>query len=194
VNWLAHLLLAEPTAVDRVASLIPDLLPMTQWRELAPPFQIGIERHRQVDSFTDKHPIFRRSVARIESPYRRFGAVYIDVFYDHMLTVHWQYYAQCELNEFIEHVYASFDECRDHLPSDTNRVLRLMRAGAWLTSYGDLEGITTTLQRMSHRLRRPFDLAGGVAQLEQHYADLQQDFHEFFPELMQQFSVNNISH
>jgi acyl carrier protein phosphodiesterase len=189
MNWLAHLFLAEPTSIDRVASLIPDLMPMTHWRELPAPFQPGIERHRQVDAFTDRHPIFRRSVARLQPPFRRFGAVYTDVFYDHMLTVHWQHYTAIDLDEFIDQVYASFNECRDHLPSDTSRLLQRMRLGAWLQSYGDMPGIRLTLERMSHRLRRPFDLAAGVDQLETHYVDLQQDFHEFFPELLQQFNI-----
>jgi len=62
-----------------------------------------------------------------------------------------------------------------------------MRAAAWLTSYGELDGVRITLQRMSQRLRRPFDLASGVDQLERCYDDLRDDFLEFFPQAIQRF-------
>jgi acyl carrier protein phosphodiesterase len=192
MNWLAHLLLADPTPIDRVASLIPDLLPMQQWRELAPPFQAGIERHRQIDIYTDKHSLFQRSRSRLQSPYRRYGAVYIDLFYDHFLTIHWQQFAKQDFNEFLAGVYAAFDECRDQLPSDANRVLQRMKLSGWLETYGDIDGLRQTLERMSHRLKRPFELAAGIVQLEANYQALQQDFHEFFPELIRHLNIEHL--
>ena len=189
MNWLAHLLLADPQPAHRVGSLLPDLLPIAQLRELPPSFQAGIERHRQIDAFTDKHPLFRRSVARLQPPYRRYGAVLVDIFYDHLLTAHWRQFARVDLGEFTREVYAAFDECRDHLPNHAYRILNQMRVSGWLESYGDVDGIRLTLARMSRRLRRPFDLAGGTDQLEAYYSGLRADFLEFFPAIARQFNA-----
>ncbi len=193
MNWLAHLLLAEPTPAFRVGSLLPDLLPITQLRDLPEPFQQGIARHRQIDAFTDKHPVFRRSVTRMQPPFRRYGAVLTDIFYDHMLTVHWHRYTDVSLRDFTNDVYAAFDECRDHIPSASYQVLRRMRAGVWLESYGDVDGVRITLQRMSARLRRPFDLAAATVELEAHYDALRDDFLEFFPQAMAQFNAQLVN-
>lgn len=71
MNWLAHLLLSEPPPTLRVGGLLPDLVSAAVLENLPMEFQRGIERHRQVDAFTDSHPIVRRSVQRI----RRYGGL-----------------------------------------------------------------------------------------------------------------------
>jgi acyl carrier protein phosphodiesterase len=187
MNWLAHLVLAEPEPMSRVGSLLPDLVPIAHLRDLAPPLQAGIQRHREVDAFTDQHPVFRRSVARLEPPFRRYGAVLIDIFYDHLLSSSWSTYSRITLDQFLTSAYADFDMCRDHIPSSAYVTLRRMRAANWLGSYGDIAGIRATLDRMSQRLRRPFDLGGGVVALEHHYANLHQDFTDFFPAILARF-------
>jgi acyl carrier protein phosphodiesterase len=189
MNWLAHLRLSNPDPMFRVGSLLPDLLPIADLRQLPAPFQDGIVRHRQLDAFTDSHPIFKRSVARLNPPYRRYGGVLTDIFYDHLLTQHWAEYSPIALPEFLAEAYASFDECRDHIPTDAYALLRRMRTGNWLSSYGDIEGVHVTLQRMSLRLRRPFDLGGATVELERNYEALHQDFTEFFPQALARFAT-----
>jgi len=173
----------------RVGSLLPDLLPSAELRAMPPPFQEGIARHRQIDAFTDSHPAFKRSVARLQPPYRRYGGVLMDIFYDHLLTRRWSEYSNVDLQTFLTDAYGAFDECRDHIPSNAYVVLRRMRAGNWLGSYGEIEGVRITLQRMSQRLRKPFDLAGGTVELQRNYDALHQDFADFFPQAMARFGV-----
>jgi len=187
MNWLAHLALSDPTPTFRVGSLLPDLLPIAELRALPAPFQDGIAQHRQIDAFTDSHPAFKRSVARLQPPYRRYGRVLMDIFYDHLLTQRWNEYSNVDLQDFLADAYAAFDECRDHVPSNAYAVLRRMRTGNWLGSYGDIAGVHLTLQRMSQRLRRPFDLAGGTVELQRNYDALHQDFAEFFPQAIVRF-------
>ena len=47
-----------------------------------------------------------------------------------------------------------------------------------------MEGIETTLRRMSRRLRFPFDLAASVKVLEAQYEGFREDFEGFFPEVV----------
>jgi acyl carrier protein phosphodiesterase len=171
----------------RVGSLLPDLLPIAELRQLPAPFQGGITRHRQLDGFTDSHPVFKRSVARLNAPYRRYGGVLVDIFYDHLLTQRWAEYSDTPLPEFLTDAYAAFDECRDHIPSNAYSLLRRMRAGNWLNSYGDIDGVRVTLQRMSQRLRRPFDLGSATVELERLHESLHEDFAEFFPQAAARF-------
>jgi len=194
MNWLAHLVLSDPAPMFRVGSLLPDLLPIADLRELPTPFLEGVQRHRQIDAFTDAHPAFKRSVARMQPPYRRYGGVLVDIFYDHLLTRQWNDYSATALPDFLTDTYAAFDECRDHIPSNAYAILRRMRAGGWLNSYGDIEGVRTTLQRMSQRLRRPFDLAAATTELERNYDALHQDFAEFFPQALARFKSPTIAH
>src|SRR5688572_426656 len=100
MNWLAHLLLSEPTPEFRIGNLLPDLLPASELQTLSPIFRRGVECHRRIDAFTDTHPVFRRSVARLVPPHRRFGGVLIDLFYDHFLATNWRQYSPIPLDEF----------------------------------------------------------------------------------------------
>jgi acyl carrier protein phosphodiesterase len=187
MNWLAHLVLSESSPAFRVGNVLADILPITELRQLAPPFQPGIARHRAIDSFTDKHPTFKRSVSRLDPRFRRYGAVVMDIFYDHLLTASWNEHVDTRLDEFVEAFHNDVEKCRDDIPANAYAILRHMRAGEWLTSYGDADGVRLTLNRMSRRLRRPFDLGSAADELPRHYDDLTHDFAEFFPQIRRQF-------
>ena len=188
MNWLAHLVLSKPEPAFRVGNVLADILPITELRQLPEPFQAGIARHRAIDSFTDKHPIFRQSVARLDPRYRRYGAVAMDIFYDHLLTTQWPHYSDKQLHEFVSQFHADVAACRDAIPANAYAILQRMRTGEWLTSYGDIDGVRLTLDRMSMRLKRPFDLGSATDELERHHTVLERDFADFFPQIMMQFA------
>src|SRR5687767_5374896 len=100
MNWLAHLLLSEPTPAFRLGSILPDLVSSPLLADMPSKFQRGIQRHLQVDAYTDSHAIFRRSVQRLNPPFRRFGGILIDVFYDHFLSLDWHSFSHTPLPEF----------------------------------------------------------------------------------------------
>lgn len=190
MNWLAHLLLSEPTPAFRLGGILPDLVSAKELANLPSEFQSGIQRHRQIDAYTDSHRIFRRSVQRLNPPFRRFGGILIDVFYDHFLSREWRSFSDTPLPEFVSEFYASFESHRAELPPDAYARLKQMQAGNWLCSYGDISGVAHTLQRISSRLSRPFDLAPSISILERDYESLHEDFVIFFPELRERVRSN----
>ena len=146
-------------------------------------FQPGIARHHAIDRFTDSHPAVARSIQRLDSRFRRYGGIIIDVLYDHFLARDWPLYSAESLSYFTQDFYASLDEFRDWLPADAFAVLEKMKAGDWLGSYAHLEGISQALKRIGARLLRPIDLAESLSLLDSSYDALLEDFQEFFPEL-----------
>lgn len=184
LNWLAHAFLSEPTPAFRLGNLLPDFLNATELAALDPRFQSGIARHRWIDGFTDRHPVVRASVQRFLPPYRRVAPVLVDVFYDHFLSASWPQYSRQPLSAFVSEVYQSFAPHQMHLPEWFGPVWRQMQVEDWLGSYQDFAGLERTLGRMERRFRRRVDLVGGLAELKRHYAALQTDFQQFFPELL----------
>jgi len=184
MNWLAHFLLSEPTPGFRVGSILPDLVRTTSLGVLPPDVQLGIERHYRVDRFTDSHPIVRRSISLFPSNLRRYAGVLVDIFYDHVLAREWGLFSSVPLGKFMTEVYASFELCRDDLPSEANLRLGQIREGDWISTYQDVSGIAEALRRMRGRLRRPFDVAGAMRVLEEHYEAFRLDFNVFFPEVI----------
>ena len=188
MNWLAHLVLSEPEPAFRVANVLADLLPIGELRQLPPEYQAGIARHRAIDSFTDSHVVFRRSVARLDAPFRRYGGVIMDIFYDHLLTDSWAEHNPVALHEFVERFHDDVESCRDSIPAGAYTILHRMRIGAWLQSYGDMDGVRVTLNRIAKRLRKPVELGAATAQLADRRRELRADFDEFFPQIRARFA------
>jgi acyl carrier protein phosphodiesterase len=183
MNWLAHALLSERTSTYRLGNLLPDFLNATELGQVDQAFLPGVLCHRRIDSFTDQHSVVRRSVRRFAPAYRRVAPVLVDVFYDHFLSTDWARYSPQPLEEFVGEVYQAIEAHRFQLPESIWPPLQRMCAEDWLGSYRDRAGLRRTLERMERRFRRRVDLVGGLADLGQHYAALQEDFREFFPEL-----------
>ena len=187
MNWLAHLLLAEPNPEARLGNLLGDLVKGKQRQALNINLQRGLECHQAIDIFTDKHPIVKCSKQRIDSEYRRFAGILIDVFYDYILASNWQDYSSVPLTEFTSTIYASWSSHLSTLPPYPQGVICRLIAEDWLSSYSTLEGVEQTLARISYRLNRRtlrnYDLTPTIAQLTSNYLLLEQDFQQFFPQL-----------
>ena len=116
MNYLAHLLLAEPTDDSRLGGLIGDFMRGHELVEFAPGVQDGILRHRRIDRVTDAHPVFRRSRQRLGSTLRRYSGVVIDVAYDHFLAVSWDRWHGDALGDFARACYRLLERRRAELP------------------------------------------------------------------------------
>jgi acyl carrier protein phosphodiesterase len=116
--------------------------------------------------------------------FRRFGGIFVDIFYDHFLSREWPSFSATPLPVFTHEVYACFARHRHEIPAEAYLHLERMKAENWLSTYGDLHGVVTTLGRIGLRLRRPMSLVEGAAILEADYAGFAADFRAFFPELM----------
>jgi acyl carrier protein phosphodiesterase len=143
-----------------------------------------VQQHRRIDAFTDSHPIFRQSVARVTPEFRRYGGILVDIFYDHFLSRQWHVLSATSLSDFTGGIYASFETHRCEIPPEAHVPLERMKAENWLCAYGDFDGVSTTLGRIASRLRRPVPLANAISVLESDYAGFHDDFAAFFPELV----------
>jgi acyl carrier protein phosphodiesterase len=183
MNWLAHLYLSDNNAPFRVGNLLPDLISPSQLANLPEHFQRGIRQHRSIDVFTDAHPRVKSCVRRFPSPYRRFGGILTDVYFDYFLARDWSNYSSMPLPDFIAGFYCDIETCVPELPLEAVHRLHRIRDENWLATYPTLAGITDILARISHRFRRPFDLTGSLPVFQNHEPDFVDDFQSFFPEL-----------
>ena len=70
------------------------------------------------------------------------------------------------------------------LPERLQRVANSMIEFDWLGSYAHLESIDTALNRLSQRLRRGDALVGSAEELRQNYAEMENDFRRFLPDVV----------
>ena len=188
MNWLAHIFLAEPNAESRLGNLLGDLVKGKERENLNICFQRGLKCHQAIDRFTDCHSMVKASKQRISPEYRRFAGILVDVFYDHFLAKNWDKYCSTSLDLFTAEVYNSWQNYVDTIPLSARQVIIHLIAEDWLGSYYSLSGVEDSLKRLSGKLTRRrnklYNLNPAIAELDLHYTELEQDFNQFFPELI----------
>lgn len=184
MNYLAHLYLSEDSDAALIGNLMGDFVKgRPETLPYPAPVTRGILLHRRVDTFTDQHPTFLTSRARLEPPYRRFAGIIIDLAYDHFLARNWSRYSDIPLAAFAARAYEALAKHHDQLPPRLRRISPLMREQDWLTAYRELTNVERSLAGIARRLSRPTPLAEAGPQLRVHYEALASDFHAFMPEL-----------
>lgn len=187
VNFLAHLHLAEPTAAGWIGSLAPDLLRGPALRACDPALRPAIDQHRRVDRFTDTHPLFARTRARLAPAHGRFAGILVDIFYDHVLARDWPAYDDRPCDAFINEVHAAFADHTNLVPPAMRPIVERMRQQRWLECYATVEGIASVLARMerrfSERFARRVQLACATRELVNQRHLVTADFAAFYPQL-----------
>lgn len=189
MNYLAHLHLSGSKPGELLGSLYGDFVKGPLQGRWPADVEAGIRLHRQIDVFTDSHPVVLQAKQRFPRERRRYAGILIDLFFDHCLAANWHSYADVPLEAFTSRVYRILRE-ETELPGTLAMIAPRMAAQDWLGSYRDFAVMEQVVAGMCRRLSRPEGLAGGAAELEQLYVPLLQDFRAFYPEL-QAFARTN---
>jgi acyl carrier protein phosphodiesterase len=185
MNYLAHTFLAGDSDESIVGSLLGDFVKGRPANRYRGQIAAAIIHHRKVDSFTDTHPVARRSRRRFSPRRRRFAGIIVDVCYDHFLARHWPHYSLEDMASFVNRVYSAIDSHRTRLPARLQRISSRMIAGDWLTGYLYLERVGTALDRIAGRLSHGERFQGALPEVKSNYTALAEDFAAFFPELIE---------
>ena len=182
MNYLAHLHLGGERPEQLLGSLYGDFVKGPLAGQWPAPIEASIRLHRRIDVFTDGHPLIVAARARFPAARRRYSGILIDLFFDHCLALHWQRFAAQPLDEFTGQVYRVL-AAEPALPPRLAMIAPRMAAQDWLGSYRDFAVLEQVLRGMQRRLSRPEGLAGALAELEQLYQPLSEDFLAFYPQL-----------
>ena len=190
MNFLAHLFLAGPPAApDYLGRLtgqfIADSVPGRRLETYPAAVQAGIRAHRAIDTFTDQHPVVRRSTARLrQAGTGKYAGVVADVFMDHFLAHNFVEFSPREgLAEFTQRVYAALASQEAVFPAAVQRFFPHLVQHNWLLHYAGLDGIGRALLGLSRRAAPGSGMDTATDELARNYAAYEADFREFFPEL-----------
>ncbi|WP_460677026.1 acyl carrier protein phosphodiesterase [Hymenobacter coalescens] len=189
MNFLAHLVLSGPHDSDLlVGNFAAEAVRGRAAVAAYPPaVQRGIRLHRLIDSFTDAHPVVRRSTARLRAAgLVKWAGVVADVGYDHLLArdfARYHYDAAEPLPAFAQRMYALLHQRRHELPERLQQMLHYMRQHDWLTGYAHPEGLARALRGLSQRVPQGAVLATGSAAFLTELPAYEDDFRAFWPEL-----------
>ena len=185
MNFLAHLYLSKDNKNILIGNFIADAVKGKKHENYPKEIQAGILLHRQIDYFTDTHPIARKSKRRLHERYDHYDGVIIDILYDHFLAKNWLNYSEIPLEIYAKNVYSFFQENIEIFPEKIQKLLPYMIEYNWLVSNASIEGIQKILTGMNKRTKGISKMDLATEDLIKHYEDFESDFTSFFEELMQ---------
>ncbi len=185
MNFLAHAFLSGNNDDILIGNFIADAVKGNHMEKFREGIRQGIKLHREIDSFTDAHPVFARSKHRIAGQYGKFSGVIIDIYYDHFLAAGWSEWSDSDLSEFALQVYQLMLENYPILPARSKRILPYMIIHNWLVGYSRFKDLRWVFKGMARRTREYHSgMETAVESLEEHYDAFRQDFREFFPDMI----------
>ena len=185
MNFLAHLYLSKDHKNILIGNFIADAVKGKKHENYPKEIQAGILLHRQIDYFTDTHPIVRRSKRRLHERYDHYDGIIIDILYDHYLAKNWLNYSEIPLEIYAKDVYSFFQENIGIFPPEIQKLLPYMIEYNWLVSYASISGIEKTLIGMNKRTKGISKMDLAIGDLVEHYEAFELDFTAFFNDLMQ---------
>ncbi|MBT8239434.1 MAG: DUF479 domain-containing protein [Croceitalea sp.] len=184
MNFLAHIYLSFDDNEIAMGNFFADHIRGNRFTHLPIKVQKGILLHREIDTFTDAHPIAKQSSKRLHKNYSHYSRVVVDIFYDHFLAKNWEHYSSVPLKEYVVQFYELLEVNFEILPLKTQRMLPYMVAENWLFNYSNLDGITSVLGGMNRRTRYKSKMNLAVNDLQEHYSEFETEFTAFFEELI----------
>jgi acyl carrier protein phosphodiesterase len=184
LNYLAHIYLSGSDQDLLFGNFIADNVKGRQISRYPEEVVRGILLHRQIDRYTDTHPVVRQSLVRLRQRYRKFAGVVLDIYFDHFLAASFSAYSKVPLASFTTEAYRIILEREAELPERVRMFLPHMVKHNWLLHYSQLEGVHRSLTGLSRRTSFASGMETAAAELAANYSLYQEEFEAFFPELV----------
>jgi acyl carrier protein phosphodiesterase len=189
MNHLAHCLLSFNNESLLIGNFIGDFVKGNAWEKYSPSIQKGILLHREIDAFTDAHPVVKSCAAQLKPYAGRFAPPIVDILFDHLLAISWTSYSHIPFQTFTQTTYQQLSHGATSMPPILQERLPRMIAGDFLSSYLTYNGLFFVFQQFSKRLPFPLDYP---TMLEFFFSEKDvflASFNAFFPELLEKAKI-----
>lgn len=183
MNFLAHLYLSQNNTNLIIGNFIADGIKGKDLQQFSSAIQEGIVLHRAIDTFTDAHPVFRKSKRRLNARYRHYDSVIIDIFYDYFLAKNWHNYSAIPLDIYTQGIYSILGKNESIFPENSKRFYDYMVEYNILYNYQYLEGIERVLKGMNNRTKGKSQMDLAIEDLRILTKEFEEDFTVFFKDI-----------
>lgn len=184
MNYLAHIYLSGDDDALKIGNFIADSVKGKKYLTFPKGIQNGILLHRKIDTFTDAHPVVRKSISRFSNDFGLYAGVITDILYDHFLAANWNDYHPQSLEKYVAEFYRLLKKNFAVLPKRVQNFYPVMTKQNWLVSYASISGIEHILTQMNHRVKTGVELQKSISELQKDYQSFEEEFRTFFSELI----------
>lgn len=185
MNFLAHQYLSGESEKIKLGNFIGDYIKGRKYQNYHSEVQKGILLHRNIDHFTDHHPITLNSSKRLKKGYRRYSGVVVDMIYDHFLAKNWNSYHTETISSFVNLSHEVLIRNYLTLPNRVKLFLPFMIQSRRMESYASLDGLQTALQIMAKHTSLPNESDYAIETLTNEYDEFENEFNLFMKDLIE---------
>jgi acyl carrier protein phosphodiesterase len=186
MNHLAHFFLSGNDEDLAIGNFVADFITNRELSNYTEGVKRGILLHREIDAFTDAHPVVKQSTKRLHPFHHKYSPVIVDVYYDFLLAKNWDKYAvgnNRNLRFFVDNIYNLLTNRVLELPEKLQKRLHLMIADDWLMRYTTYEGLHGAFLRIEKAAAFSGNFEKAAANLELFLDEFDNEFNQFFPDL-----------
>jgi acyl carrier protein phosphodiesterase len=188
LNFLAHIYLSGDNDDIKIGNFLGDFVKGRLTKLTSAQYSEGVIKgmalHREIDFFTDNHPLVRQSIDRLQPKYHKFSGIVIDMFYDHVLAKNFHQYSSVSLGEYAQNFYELLEKRKAEIPEPMERMVKSMVTRNWLLGYKSYEGIEWALTGIAKRLSFESGIENATEELRKDYDLYEAEFQLFFPEII----------
>ncbi len=151
MNFLAHAYLSFGHEGILVGNFAADFIKGKDLHRFRTDIQTGILLHREIDSFTDSHPLVKAGQSYLRPRFRHYSTVITDIFFDYFLAKNWGKFSEIQLETFVNQTYGILDRHLTELPDSFREMFVWMKSQNWLLHYQEISGIQKALTGLSRR-------------------------------------------
>jgi acyl carrier protein phosphodiesterase len=183
MNFLAHAYLSFGQEKILVGNFAADFIKGKEILRYHGDTKTGILLHREIDFFTDSHPLVKAAQSYLRPKFRHYSTVITDIFFDYFLGKHWAKFSDTPLELFVKQTYQIMERHLAELPGSFSEMFYWMRKQNWLLHYKELSGIQRTLIGLSNRTAFDSKMNEAPELLLEKEAEFEVIFFAFFREL-----------
>ena len=186
MNYLAHIYLSGGDRQLQVGNFIGDFVKGRQYESYPKGIRRGILLHREIDRFTDCHPLFIETVELLRPAFGRYSGIIADMYFDYLLASDFKRYSHSiPLTLFAANFYISATLNYRWLPE---RVKGFIFHFIWtnrLKQYSTYEGLEYSLKIMSRYKTKAINPELSISFLKENEDVLRSGFNLFMPEAIE---------
>jgi acyl carrier protein phosphodiesterase len=180
---LAHMFLSGDSSEKLLAAF---LMNTVNYRKILFRYSFPIEElkyHEEIDAYCHQHPLFRKSISRIQMVNEKFKPYIVDHFYDHFLACEWNKYSDVSLEDFQNEKLSLLLNYSNELPPKSRMILMYYHNSDGLKKLVSIRGLHSfsPVQSISETGPAYMKILG---EFTEKYSEFRNDFSEFFPDLI----------
>ena len=179
MNFLGHLYFSDNDLDLMIANLFGDSVKGNKYLNFSSKIQHGVLLHRKIDSYIDNHHLVKELRIGLYKELPKVAGVAIDLYFDHLLAIHWKRYHEKPfelfLNEFYKH-HAAFES---ELDSTFQSCLTRLRDHKWINHYPSEYGLEKVCEGVSKRISFTNKLTDAPQVFFNNKNEIEKVFHQF---------------